>query len=265
MVDASAAEARLAATVVLARDGADGPEVFMVRRHDRAHAVPSAFVFPGGTVTPADHALAAGSEVPRATLGSTLARRADAPPDPTTTAAVYLCAIRELLEEAGVLLARERPAGAGHLAPAQAVAYLAEARHRVQRAEIGLADVLGHGGWAADLDALVPFSHWVTPLGVPARYDTWFFVARMPADQEALHCNVETTLGEWTTPRALLARAAAGEVLVVFPTLRHLERIASFEDVDALLRFAATKSIRRVQPDLVEGGPHLAPDLVDRW
>jgi hypothetical protein len=82
------------------------------------------------------------------------------------------------------------------------------------------------------------------------RFDTHFFVARAPADQAAQADARETHDGLWVTAQAALARSAAGELALIFPTIKHLERVAAFTSIDALLAYATAKSIRPVMPVL---------------
>jgi len=111
----------------------------------------------------------------------------------------------------------------------------------------------------------MPFSHWVTPAVLAARFDTRFFVAEMPPRQAALHCTIETSEGIWIAPKQLLD----GDYNVVYATAQHLRRIAPFSCAAELLDFAATKPIRRVQPEVVDRGSgisvSLPPELVDTW
>src|SRR5438270_10034405 len=97
-------EARPSASVILARDGAEGLEIFMVRRHARSPVAPSAYVFPGGTVRADDAQLQPpdSDELARA-----LSERSDTPVEPAQAATYFVCALRELFEEAGVLMARD--------------------------------------------------------------------------------------------------------------------------------------------------------------
>jgi hypothetical protein len=142
---------------------------------------------------------------------------------------------------------------------------LAGARLALQAGDLALASLLADYGWRPAFDRLVPFSHWVTPAVLAARFDTRFFVAEMPPRQAALHCTIETTEGIWIAPRLLLE----GEYHVVYATAQHLRRIAPFDCVADLLEFARTKAIRRMQPEVVERGSGLSvwlpPELVDRW
>jgi 8-oxo-dGTP pyrophosphatase MutT (NUDIX family) len=255
---------RLSASVILVRDGAAGLETFMVRRHAQSRVAPSAYVFPGGTVRADDVDLPGADSW---TLAETIAQRSDALLVDADALAVYATAVRELFEEAGVLLACDQH---GDLLQVDAQAIeqqerLAAARLTLQAGERSLAWLLAELSWRPAFDRLVPFSHWVTPIGVPARFDTWFFVADMPRGQEALHCTIETSEGVWLTPGQLLD----GDYSIVFPTEKHLRRIAAFRSAAELLDFARAKRILRVQPELTRDGGaigvRMAPDLVDAW
>lgn len=268
---ASRPEPRLSASVILARDGDAGLEVFMVRRHERSHNLPNAYVFPGGTVRADDREHERGALAGAGRLWRALAERADAP-SAAETAALYVCALRELFEEAGVLLtqatARRRAPRGPLLAPVSGPE-LAAAREALQRGEVSLRGLLERWRLRPAFGLLTPFSHWVTPEGVPVRYDTWFFVAAMPEAQEALHCQVETSDGVWARPTDVLEGAARGAYGIIFPTESHLRRVAPFSSVDALLAFARAKRIHRAQPILVhERGswhPRLAEQLMGAW
>ena len=261
---ADIAPARPSASVILVRDGPGGLETFMVRRHARSPVNPNVYVFPGGTVRPDD--TLAGDPPP-------LADRSDTPIDPGQATSVYACAVRELFEEAGVLLARS---GSGALLAVdgsdhEAQRRLAAARADVQAARLSLGCLLACFGadWGPAFDLLMPFSHWVTPTAAPARFDTWFFVAELPERQVALHCQIETSDGVWLSPGALLDPTARGPYDLVFATEQHVRRLAPFRHVAELLAFAAGKPIRRLQPELVTDGgrrvPAIAAELVDAW
>jgi 8-oxo-dGTP pyrophosphatase MutT (NUDIX family) len=252
---------RPSASVILVRDGEAGLETFMVQRHARSRVAPSAYVFPGGTVREDDYA-AWSSDLEQA-----LCERSDTPVPVTDAAAYFVGAVRELFEEAGVLLARD---GSDRLIevdvrdePLQE--RLAAARLALQARELSLAHLLEQEQWQPAFDLLVPFSHWVTPAVLAARFDTRFFVSEMPPRQEALHCTIETSEGVWLAP----ARLLDGDYNVVYATAQHLRRIAPFASVAELLAFACRKPIRRVQPEVIERGTglsvYLAPELVDSW
>ncbi len=231
----------------------------MVQRHAESRVAPKAFVFPGGTVRSDDRALP---------LELTFPARADTPLAPVEWSAYVVAAVRELFEEAGVLLARN---GDGDLlavddADVPLQERLAAARMSLQARDMSLAQLLEECGWAAAPDLLVPFSHWVTPEMLAARYDTRFFVAEMPPRQNALHCTIETSEGIWLRPADLLD----GSRHVVYATAQHLQRLAAFDSVASLLEFASQKPIRRVQPVVVRDAGNgftvsLPAGLVDDW
>jgi hypothetical protein len=98
------------------------------------------------------------------------------------------------------------------------------------------------------LDLLHPFSRWITPESEPVRFDTSFFLSRVPADQNAEHDRGEAVDALWTSPRAALDAVTSGSLRLAPPTLRTLEQLAEFVSVDAALRFAATRPPPRIMP-----------------
>lgn len=213
---------RPAATVVLLRQGADGPEVFLLRRHGASGFMAGATVFPGGKVDVDDRlAPAVGRD------GPTCARLLGLQ-DPDEARAFFVAAIRELHEESHVLLAVDDQ---GKLPDAQVVAQIdreletLRVGHRLACRDWHA--VVRAAGLTPALDRLVPFAHWVTPRAEPRRFDTYFFAADHPPQQIAALDRHEATDARWLTPHAALAdHAAGGEVLLPPPTLHTLERLA---------------------------------------
>lgn len=106
-----------------------------------------------------------------------------------------------------------------------------------------------------DPAALVPFSRWITPAEVKIRFDTWFFLAPAPSyDVEVRIDEQEAVDWGWYTPQAALAAHRAGEILLVFPTIKHLEQLSPFGSVDELVSYARGKEVLPVQPKVVMGG-----------
>jgi 8-oxo-dGTP pyrophosphatase MutT (NUDIX family) len=244
----------LAATVILARPPF---EVYLARRSSSAAFAPDAFVFPGGTIEPQDASPAARAR----TVGLELERlnrefRAEVPQElPSEEAAVdndgaaslMIAALRELFEEAGILLARTAAA-----LPIEARAAdwpgVTEQRNAVRSGTLPFADFLAARDWYADAHALTLFSHWITPPSEPRRYNTHFFFAAAPCDQAALADASETHDGIWIAPSAALERHRAGSFHLVYPTIKHLERLAGFDSVDAALDYARHKPVLTIVP-----------------
>ncbi|SEJ89038.1 Glyoxylase, beta-lactamase superfamily II [Paraburkholderia diazotrophica] len=196
------------------QDGQPAIEVLMTRRSAHASFAPGAFVFPGGAIEFSDARIAAGASR-RGTQDEAQAVQA-------------VAAIRETFEELGVLLAR-RSDGAfvddSDIATLDRSAAIEE--HCAQR------------GLTLAADWVYPLAHWITDRDLPRRFDVQFFVARMPSGQTAVADGAEQFEPVWVSPSDALARHAAGDFAMIFPTVRTLERLRSFDSVDALLAACA--------------------------
>lgn len=232
-------------------------EVYLTRRSASSAFAPDAFVFPGGTIAPQDLTEAAlartlGLETDRvegefrATLPEELA--CDEPPVERGSArALIVAALRELFEETGVLLARTA-GGTPVDASSEDWRRVAEERIAVRDERLTFADFLKLHDWYADAHALSLFSHWITPPSEPRRYNTHFFFAVAPHGQDALADAFETHDGIWISPGAALERRSAGTMHLVYPTIKHLARLADFGSVDAALEFARSKPVLTIVP-----------------
>lgn len=178
-------EARLAASVVLCRDGADGLETYLLHRHARMAFAASMAVFPGGGVDPAD--------------GSG--------PVADTADRLLACAIRETREETGV--------------------------------ELATGD-------------LVPWAHWITPVLQPIRYDTYFYLAVLPADQAAGDLSTETERAAWTRPAEAVAAYQAGALAMMPPTLSILIELVDLASVRQAVDLGRDRVIETVLPEVIQ-------------
>jgi 8-oxo-dGTP pyrophosphatase MutT (NUDIX family) len=234
---------RPAATVLVLRDSSAGPEVFMVRRHEGA-AFSGAHVFPGGRVDAADR----GAADPSWSDGVDAAQRQLADLDAAEAVGYHVAAARELFEEAGVLLARDATGQFVSLADQATHDRFKRYRRTVHSGGAALRQILEREGLRLALDALIAYAHWVTPPLDARRFDTRFFVTRVPPDQTPAHDETETTHGAWITPAAAIAAARQREIVLPPPTwttLRELERLTS---VDEALGWARTRQIARWEP-----------------
>ena len=104
-------------------------------------------------------------------------------------------------------------------------------------------------------DELVPFSRWITPAQVKIRFDTWFFIARAPEGAEVKIDNEEVVDSRWIGPQDALDAGAREELLLVFPTIKHLEQLAEFSSVDDAIEQARSRKVMPVEPRvLIDGG-----------
>jgi 8-oxo-dGTP pyrophosphatase MutT (NUDIX family) len=106
----------------------------------------------------------------------------------------------------------------------------------------------------ADPEALVPFSRWITPAQVKTRFDTWFFLAPLPEGATPVVDGEEVVDMRWYAPAAALEACRQGELLLVFPTIKHLEQLSGFGSADELLEHARGQEIRPVQPRVLVSG-----------
>jgi len=219
--------------------------VFMLRRNPRSVFGPGAFVFPGGAIDPADSDDAATTRVLGLDDREACARLGL----PSGGLRIWIGALREAFEEAGILLAARDANRGGD--PADAEADLAAARVALNAGALSFADVLSQRGLVLDVGEVFLFAHWLTPEGAPRRYDTWFLVAPAPHGQEGSHDDAELVHSEWVRPSDALARYAAGDLDLIFPTLRTLRVLALFPTAAALLDEVRTANAASDRPPLV--------------
>lgn len=217
---AGAVAALPAASVLVVRD--DPFEVLMLRRHEKSSFVPNAWVFPGGVAEQLDFEIA-----------DDLGNR-------STLSAMRVCGARETFEETGVWLG----------------ASLEDAEHKRRRLlarSITFRQVINEA--PLDLTRLTWTSRWITPVGIPKRFDTYFFIAQVSRDVIATAEQNEAVDVVWIAPPEALSRHADGRMQMVFPTVKNLEAIAGFRDAASLIAARDGAEIAPIQPVLViEGG-----------
>jgi 8-oxo-dGTP pyrophosphatase MutT (NUDIX family) len=255
MSDQANTTARPASTVLLLRDGAAAPdekgrgeiEVFMMVRHHQIEFSSGALVFPGGSVDAGDHEIIATPELYAGGEGLDAA-----------ALSFRIAGVRETFEESGILLAR--PRGSRELVDAKQAAVI-EAGHRVALSDgkTTFARVLAETSMVLALDQLVAYAHWVTPQGMPKRFDTWFFLAAAPPDQVGAHDGKESTDSIWLSPREAVAGGESGRFKLPFPTTRNLIRLGKQPNVKAALDDARGRPVVTVMPVMtrLNGGRQL--------
>jgi 8-oxo-dGTP pyrophosphatase MutT (NUDIX family) len=221
---------------MLVRDSESGMEVFMLRRNLASAPWGGLYLFPGGAVDEADR---------HADLEAVCRGRSDEQASAILGVAggglaFWVAAVRECFEEAGVLLAGP---DAGHVisfADDETAARFEAHRAAVDAGELRLVDLCRREGLTIAADAMHYFSHWLTPVGAPRRYDTRFFVAAAPPEQVPLHDDREAIAQLWVRPLDALARHGDGELEMIPPTVENLKAIGRFDRSADLLAAAAT-------------------------
>ena len=230
--------ARDAATVALLRDAPGGPEVYLLRRVRGMAFAGGMHVFPGGSVDPAD------AEAPE--LGwagpSAAAWARDLRCDEPRARALVCAAVRETFEESGVLLAGRGPDDV--LDDVSTDEWEAE-RAALEAREQSLSQLLTRRRLVLRADLLRPLAHWITPEVESKRFDTRFFLARMPAGQVCREVGTEADVRQWLRPADALRQGLS----LMPPTVAVLRDLAAHADVDAAL--AAERELRTVLPRVV--------------
>lgn len=234
------------ATVVLLREGGKDPfEVFLMRRHKAQSFMGGAYVFPGGRLDQED------CDPKLVDLGRGLgpgeaSRRLQEPDLPERVAlGLHFCAMREMFEEAGAILAMQDGGGMVEGDRAEAIC---EHRGRVHDGSLTLLGLAANENLSFPLDLLVPYSHWITPEIEKKRFNTRFFLARLPRGQSCRHDEVELVTSIWLTPKEALDKNRNGEILLMPPTLKTLEEIGEFKSLDELFASASSRSIHPILP-----------------
>lgn len=241
---------------MLVRDGADGPEVFMLQRTHGAAFAKSQYVFPGGKVDAEDHS--EDFEPICDGLDDVTASRLLGLDHDHGGLAWLVAAIRECFEEAGVLLARRADSDSIISFDDPDVAdRFNDYRRRVDTGSITLDEVCRREGLNLLVDRMHLVDHWVTPVGERRRFDTRFFVTRAPEAQEPLHDDGETIASRWVRPADALRLWREGELQMFPPTAASLRFLADHATATAAIEAARAIGVPpRVLPKLVvdDGG-----------
>lgn len=264
---------RDAATVILMRTRPEEPyEILLMRRHRNQAFMGGAYVFPGGRLDDADTdpglAACVGGLHPEE------ARRLLQEPNLTAAAALglFLAAIRETFEEAGVLLACNASGQPVDLTNPETAARFAAYRLELHEGRLTLADLARREAIRYAPDLLIPYSHWITPEIEPRRFDTRFFLAQIPEGQVAVHDRMELTESHWMTPASALAEHQAGRIVLMPPTLKTIEELLAFSCTEPLFATARSQRIYTIYAEAFRTAdsfgirlPHDPEYTLDAW
>ncbi|MFD0074518.1 NUDIX hydrolase [Streptomyces sp. NPDC127166] len=229
---------RRAATVLLLRDGAAGPDVHMLRRRTSMAFAGGAYAYPGGGVDPRD-------EQPVRWAGPSLETWAArlGLDDPAQAQAVVCAAVRETFEEAGVLLAGETEEGV--VGDTTGEDWERDRQALVAR-ELSFADFLDRRGLVLRSDLLGAWARWITPEFEQRRYDTWFFVAGLPAGQRTRDVSGEADRTVWIRPAEAAGGYDRGELTMMPPTISTLRSLEAYGTAAEALEAAGEQDMAPV-------------------
>ena len=254
--EATPAEPRDAATVVLLRPGAGGSEVYLLRRQTSMAFAGGMCVFPGGGVDPRDFD-------PPPELGPGLVDRGLwAGPSPSEWAvrlgcdeakarALVCAAVRETFEESGVLLAG--PGADEVVADTTGDDWEAD-RVALESREVSLTEFLEKRSLVIRTDLLGAWAGWLTPVFEPRRYRTWFFVARLPEGQVTRDVSSESSSVTWTGALDAVEQVEQQQILMLPPTWLTCLEVGQHADPDAVLAEARGRRVEMFMPEVVADG-----------
>jgi 8-oxo-dGTP pyrophosphatase MutT (NUDIX family) len=226
-----------AASVVLVRDASPGSpeplEVYMIRRNRNMRFLGGYYAFPGGKVDPADGAPDAVSRCRGIAAAEAEARLTGCEGVPAL--AFWVTAVRELLEESGVLLACDENGRALDPSTPRVKDGIERCRKSLMAGEAAFAELIAREGWYCDLRPLHYLSHFITPTSSPIRFTARFFLCPMPAGQEPRLFTEETSEGFWIFPGEGYQRYLSGEMKMAEPGEYGLGYLAQFASLDELM------------------------------
>lgn len=239
----SSGSATLSASVLIVRDTYKGIRVLMMTRAADLSFAGGAVVFPGGKVDPDDTDIAAW-------------RRVLGPHSSLHDVGLRIAAVREVAEETGLLLGRfnDRSIIANRLAT--------EISAKVHDSAQAFRKALSYNGILLDIGAMVPFAHWVTPEGLPRRFDTHFYLARAPRVQREVLIEGEAVALSWENPSSILETAEERGLNIWFPTRLNLMKLAQAGSVTEAIAHAREFPPIRILPEIGKGPRTLPPELM---
>lgn len=252
-----AAEPRDAATVILVRPSADGPEIYYLRRQTSMEFAAGMAVFPGGGVDPRD-------------FDASVAWAGPSPPewagrlgtDEEMARALVCAAVRETFEESGVLLAGTSVDDV--VADTTGDDWEAD-RVALESRDLAMTDFLTRRGLVLRTDLLGVWDAWTTPVFEPRRYRTWFFAALMPEGQLTRDVSSESSSVAWLSATTAVAQADAGELSLMPPTYLNSLEIGSHATPAEVLATASGRAVEMFTPSVEPLGDRFALSMPDRF
>ena len=238
-------------TVILVRPSASaGWKLFLVRRHQKQSFMAGAYVFPGGQVEKSDKSPALESYIkknpdfkPARILQENELPEKDA-------LGFFIAAIRETFEEVGILLGGSPSGDFISFHDKDVRAQYNEYRRRLYASEITLSEIAREEGILFFPEVLVPYAHWITPDFEKMRFDTRFFLAKLPPEQRPVADATELTESLWVTPENALQMHRRKEIMLMPPTFKTIEELSVFASIDELFMACAQKEIYPILPQL---------------
>jgi 8-oxo-dGTP pyrophosphatase MutT (NUDIX family) len=236
-----------ASTVILLREPF---KVFMVQRERNQDFLAGICVFPGGKMDAEDH----DEDLIEHAQGFDGSQARDLLNEPEldehTALGLFFAAIRELFEEAGILLAYKADGSFIEFSSDSIREKFNDYRTAIHEKELSLKDLARLEKLTYAVDTLLPYSHWITPDTVRKRFDTRFFIAKLPQGQKTDYDPVELMGYEWRTPDIILEQNHSAKIKLIPPTLKTIEELSLFKSIDDVISHVRSRPIYPILPQV---------------
>ncbi len=245
-------------TCILLREGNGGGfEVFLMRRARGQSFMGGAYVYPGGRLDECD----CSNEITSCARGLCAEGVGKSLQEPELAderaLGLLVCGARELFEEAGVLLATTNDGTPLDLIAPEHRERFTAYRQQIHDGALSMSALAQRENLVYDFERLVIYDRWITPEAEgKKRFDTRFFLARMPAAQEAWHDNMELVDSIWVTPGEALEQQRSGKIVLMPPTFKTLEELSEHDSIDEVFSAAASREVYPILPQAfaLDGG-----------
>jgi len=240
---------RSSTVILLNENKSKGFQVFLLKRSEKSSFMGSNYVYPGGVVDESD---SDSSLLPFChgftPVKASVELRRCLPEHESM--AVFLSCIRELFEEAGILLAYDKEGNMLSFKDQQQIERFTRYRQLLHTRRMTLNEIAKNERISLARDCLRLYAHWITPEARPIRFDTFFFIARNPEGQKAIADQIETTDGLWIRPDVALLENLEGRLVLSPPTLKTLEDLSRFDTVDDIFDSLIDCDVSPILPTL---------------
>ena len=250
-----------AATVILIRPSKSCDwEIFLARRHQKQTFMAGAYVFPGGQLEETDNDPQLENYIKTADVFDPCRLLQDSSLPGEEALGFFIAAIRETFEEAGILLGGKTTGNFVSFHNEKVLKRFNDYRRELNSSQITLAEIARKENIFLFPDTLIPYSHWITPDFEKKRFNTRFFLAKLPPGQTPLADAMELTESLWVTPQEALKMHIEQKIILMPPTLKTIEELFVFRNIDELFSAAKTKIIYPILPQLTGNSLKLPHD-----
>jgi 8-oxo-dGTP pyrophosphatase MutT (NUDIX family) len=240
-----------AATVILVRPSKSGAwEIFLARRHQKQSFMAGAYVFPGGQLEESDNDPQLGKYIKTTNVFDPCRLLQDSSLSREKARGFFIAAIRETFEESGILLGGKPTGNFISFCDEKVLQRFNDCRRQLNTSQITLMEIAQKEEILFFPDALVYYSYWITPEFEKKRFSTRFFLTKLPPCQIPVADAVELTVSLWVTPQEALEMHYRKEIILMPPTLKTIEELSAFKNIDELFSAAKTKIIYPILPQL---------------